>query len=62
LTGGDAELPMPKDTIINWLMSAMVLHESEFDFAIQQHPLNALYNQFDVIVEGKGVYGLEASG
>jgi hypothetical protein len=34
LTGGDAELPLPKDTMINWLMPAMVLHESEFDFAI----------------------------
>jgi hypothetical protein len=34
LTGGDAELPMPKDTIINWMMPAMVFHESEFDFAI----------------------------
>jgi len=34
LTGGDAELPMPKDTIINWLMPAMVFHDSEFDFAI----------------------------
>ena len=34
LTGGDAELPMPKDTIINWIMPAMLFHESEFDFAI----------------------------
>jgi hypothetical protein len=34
LTGGDAELPIPQDTMINWLMPAMVLHESEFDFAI----------------------------
>ena len=34
LTGGDAELPVPQDTMINWLMPAMVLHESEFDFAI----------------------------
>jgi hypothetical protein len=34
LTGGDADLPMPKDTIINWVMPGMVFHESEFDFAI----------------------------
>ncbi|MFF4837999.1 hypothetical protein [Streptomyces sp. NPDC001315] len=34
LTGGDAELPIPQNTMINWMMPSIVMHESEFDFAI----------------------------
>jgi hypothetical protein len=34
LTGGSAELPLPQNTIINWVQPGLALHETAFDFAI----------------------------
>ncbi|MFB4269188.1 hypothetical protein [Nonomuraea sp. GTA35] len=34
LTGGDAEMPLPGNMLINFIQPGMVFHPSEFDFAI----------------------------
>lgn len=34
LTGGDAEIPLPANTLINWIQPGIPLHPSEFDFAV----------------------------
>lgn len=34
LTGGTAELPLPNNVMLNWLMPGLSFHESAFDFAI----------------------------
>lgn len=34
LTGGSAELPLPQNTIINWIQPGIAYHETAFDFAI----------------------------
>jgi hypothetical protein len=34
LTGGSAELPLPDNVMLNWLMPGMPFHPSAFDFAI----------------------------
>lgn len=34
LTGGSAELPLPENTLINWIQPGIPFHESAFDFAI----------------------------
>jgi hypothetical protein len=34
LTGGSAELPLPDNVNLNWLMPGLPFHESAFDFAI----------------------------
>ena len=34
LTGGTAELPLPKNMIINWIQPGIPFHESAFDWAI----------------------------
>lgn len=34
LTGGSAELPLPRNVTLNWLMPGLPFHESAFDFAI----------------------------
>lgn len=34
LTGGSAELPLPTNINLNWLMPGLAFHESAFDFAI----------------------------
>ncbi|GGS89303.1 hypothetical protein ACFFV7_50395 [Nonomuraea spiralis] len=34
LTGGDAEIPLPGNMVINFIQPGMVFHPSEFDFAV----------------------------
>lgn len=34
LTGGSAELPLPQNTILNWIQPGLAFHETAFDFAI----------------------------
>jgi hypothetical protein len=34
LTGGSAELPLPQNTILNWIQPGIALHETAFDFAV----------------------------
>ena len=34
LTGGSAELPLPQNTILNWVQPGLAFHETAFDFAI----------------------------
>jgi hypothetical protein len=54
LTGGSAELPLPDNVTINWLMPGVPFHESAFDFAIAgpyAGPTQATLPEFRALVE-----------
>jgi hypothetical protein len=54
LTGGSAELPLPKGTKVNWCVPGIPLHESFFNFAIAgpyAGPSPATLEDFEALVE-----------
>src|SRR5829696_6961283 len=54
LTGGSADLPLPKGTKINWVLPGIPLHESFFDFAIAgpyAGPSPATLDDFEALVK-----------
>lgn len=54
LTGGSAELPLPKGTKVNWVLPGIPLHESFFNFAIAgpyAGPSPATLDDFKALVE-----------